>query len=203
MYNSWTNRTNIFFAHNMDTFVASLVSNGSSLVIPDPGELLAPIANSDHNITTSTPPEEVNGAIKVLEKVIIPILWGLIIIGGLLGNGLVVYVMLRYGERQTTNCYIVNLAFTDLAFVLICVPFTMLHYIYPRWIYGRFMCKFTLYMTYVSTRVSIHSYKCSYCQPVRAYWHLSSVRVSMTVCHRKVQLCHCSFVAILLVHGKL
>nr|AKQ63059.1 orphan G-protein coupled receptor 54 [Platynereis dumerilii] len=134
----------------MDTFVATMVSNGSGHVIPDPGELLpANLAVSDYNLTASPTPGAASGGIKYLEQVLVPILWGLIIIVGLLGNGLVVYVMLRYGERQTTNCYIVNLAFTDLAFVLVCVPFTMLHYIYPLWPLGQFMCKFTLYMTYV------------------------------------------------------
>ena len=84
------------------------------------------------------------------DTIIVPILWGLLMILGICGNGLVVYVMMRYAEKNTTNCYIINLAFTDLAFVIIVVPFTMVHYVIPEWIFGETMCKLHMYMIYVS-----------------------------------------------------
>lgn len=140
----------------MEDIVAGILSNLSRLagaegMLVESGEAVMPTGSpiSEGNGTRS-------GGLIVEDQVIVPLLWGTIILIGLLGNGLVVYVMLRYGERQTTNCYIVNLAFTDLAFVLIVVPFTMLHYVMHHWMYGVFMCKFALYMSYVSKTIVIH-----------------------------------------------
>lgn len=97
-----------------------------------------------HDVITrpsTSPPEDV---------ILVPLLWGLFIVIGLLGNGLVVYVMLRHGERNATNCFIVNLALTDLAFIVIVIPFTMIYYVMPSWIFGQVMCKFHMYIIYVS-----------------------------------------------------
>ena len=84
-----------------------------------------------------------------LEGIVVPVIWSILILIGSVGNGLVVYVLLRFGERSTTNYYIINLAVTDLAFLLICVPFTMMHYV-SHWSFGENMCKFVMYMIYVS-----------------------------------------------------
>ena len=84
------------------------------------------------------------------------VLFGLIIILGISGNSLVVHVMRKYAEKNATNCYIINLAFTDLIFVIIVVPFTMMHYVIPQWLFGELLCKLSQYMIYVSTLASIH-----------------------------------------------
>ena len=53
-----------------------------------------------------------------------------------------------------TNWYIINLALTDLLFIIIAVPSTMMHYVYPQWTFGVFICKFHMYMIYVSICVN-------------------------------------------------
>ena len=87
---------------------------------------------------------------RIDDLVVVPVAWGVLIITGVIGNGLVIYVMLRHGERKATNCYIVNLALTDLAFILIVVPFTMMHYVLPSWILGVALCRLHMYMIFVS-----------------------------------------------------
>ncbi|ELU15450.1 hypothetical protein CAPTEDRAFT_74266, partial [Capitella teleta] len=80
------------------------------------------------------------------DLIMVPCIWGAIFLAGIAGNLLVVYVMLRYGEVNTTNCYIINLAATDLVFIIVVIPFTMINYVVPSWILGRWMCKFHTYM---------------------------------------------------------
>ena len=89
---------------------------------------------------------------EVIDFVVVPAVWSLFIVTGVLGNGLVVYVMLRHGERKATNCYVVNLALTDLAFISLVAPFTMMHYVQlSSWVLGDVLCKLHMYMVYVST----------------------------------------------------
>lgn len=85
-----------------------------------------------------------------MDNVVVPVIWSILVLIGFLGNGLVVYVMLCYGELKATNRYITNLALTDLAFIIIVVPPTMMHYVLDTWIFGEVMCKFHMYMIYVS-----------------------------------------------------
>lgn len=92
--------------------------------------------------------------------VILSFVWIIIIISGAIGNGLVIYVMLRHGERSVTNVYIINLAFADLMFVIFVVPVTLIHNLVPSWVLGTVICKFSYYMIYVSINI-LYNY-CSY-----------------------------------------
>jgi hypothetical protein len=90
------------------------------------------------------------------ETVLVPVIWGILILIGGIGNGLVIYVIVFHGERRVTHCYIVNLAITDLAFLFFCVPFTMTFYALPQWIFGNLMCKFVMYIIYVSIQCNLY-----------------------------------------------
>lgn len=81
---------------------------------------------------------------------IVPIIWTILIIVGAVGNGLVLYIVFRYGERSVTNIYIINLALADLAFILIVVPITATSFAMPTWGFGDGMCKFFTFTIYVS-----------------------------------------------------
>lgn len=63
-----------------------------------------------------------------VEKIIshtVFVLFGIIFIVGLIGNLLVVVVVLFNPlMRSTTNYLIINLAISDLLFVIMCIPFT-------------------------------------------------------------------------------
>lgn len=60
---------------------------------------------------------------------------------GLLGNGLVIFVILRYAKMKTvTNMYILNLAIADSLFLL-GMPFLIVTTILRYWVFGMAMCK--------------------------------------------------------------
>ncbi|XP_078572403.1 G-protein coupled receptor 54-like [Branchiostoma floridae x Branchiostoma japonicum] len=80
---------------------------------------------------------------------------GVILLIGGIGNSLVIYIVARYSEMRTvTNYYIVNLAVTDLAFLVCCIPFTTINYLMYSWIFGKTMCTFVPYMMQVSVQAT-------------------------------------------------
>ena len=83
-------------------------------------------------------------------SVFVPLLWGIITVVGAFGNALVIYTLIRHGDKNATNYFVINLAISDFAFVVIVVPFTATLYAIPEWIFGDGMCKITMYMIYVS-----------------------------------------------------
>ncbi|XP_033752914.1 somatostatin receptor type 2-like [Pecten maximus] len=67
--------------------------------------------------------------------------YSLICFIGLIGNGLVIYVVLRFAKMKTvTNLYILNLAISD-AFFLMSLPFLITTSILHYWPFGAAMCK--------------------------------------------------------------
>ncbi|GAB6020789.1 hypothetical protein CHUAL_003449 [Chamberlinius hualienensis] len=116
------------------------------------------------------------------------IIYSIICFTGILGNGLVIYVVLRYSKMQTvTNMYIFNLALTDAIF-LSGLPFLIATIALEKWIFGRIMCK--LYMTSTSitqftgsiflTVMSADRYL-AVCHPIRAIKYRTPL-VSKIVC---------------------
>ncbi|KAK3090733.1 hypothetical protein FSP39_014152 [Pinctada imbricata] len=103
---------------------------------------------------------------------------------GFTGNGLVIYVILRYAKMKTvTNMYILNLAVSDFMF-LIDLPLVSVTSWLKYWVFGEAMCKinFILYSITIFTSVftlmtlSIDRYMAvchpltsqNYRQPIRA-----------------------------------
>ena len=73
---------------------------------------------------------------------IVPIIFGLIVFVGFIGNALVVIVVMANQQmRNTTNLLIINLAVADLLFIVFCVPFTASDYALPFWPFGNAWCK--------------------------------------------------------------
>ncbi|XP_076003102.1 galanin receptor type 1b [Genypterus blacodes] len=104
------------------------------------------------------------------EAVIVPVVFGLIFVVGMIGNTLVMVVIGKVrscgggggghvgGARRsgsTTNFFILNLSVADLTFLLSCVPFHATIYSLPEWVFGDFLCKFGHYFVMVSMLVSI------------------------------------------------
>ena len=94
---------------------------------------------------------------------LVPVIFGLITVCGVVGNSLVIYVICRHGSMKTvTNYYIINIAITDIAFLVCCAPFTASLYALPQWIFGRFLCKFVFYMMQVSSLTTANFSTLSY-----------------------------------------
>uniref|UniRef100_H2YES8 G-protein coupled receptors family 1 profile domain-containing protein n=1 Tax=Ciona savignyi TaxID=51511 RepID=H2YES8_CIOSA len=83
-----------------------------------------------------------------LAAIIVPIFFSLIFCVGLIGNSLVITVMMKMYRYQAqhglnnTNRFILNLAISDLFFLIFCVPFQATIYSLPSWPFGSFMCSF-------------------------------------------------------------
>ncbi|XP_015522125.1 allatostatin-A receptor isoform X1 [Neodiprion pinetum] len=91
-------------------------------------------------------------------SVVVPLLFGVIGIVGLLGNFLVVIVVAANpGMRSTTNLLIINLAIADLLFVIFCVPFTATDYVLPFWPFGNLWCKVVQYLIIVTACASVYT----------------------------------------------
>lgn len=81
-----------------------------------------------------------------------------IFLAGLVGNGLVVMVVAANPMmRSTTNILIINLAVSDLLFVIFCVPFTATDYVLNYWPFGDYWCRFVQYMIVVTCHASVYT----------------------------------------------
>nr|QVN25226.1 kisspeptin-type receptor 9 [Asterias rubens] len=90
-----------------------------------------------------------------VHAILVPIIFGIITVVGLIGNGCVVIVIARNRcMRTVTNFFIMNNAITDMVFVVICAPVTASQFILTDWIFGDFICKLVVFMQYVSVQAS-------------------------------------------------
>lgn len=96
-------------------------------------------------------------SISDYQKTLIPVVYFLIFILGFLGNMLAVCVLGQKSLRCTVaNMYLLNLALSDLVF-LIGLPFWAVHYLRDYdWPFGWFMCKFCGFLTSLNTYASIY-----------------------------------------------
>ncbi|XP_037535884.1 KISS1 receptor b [Nematolebias whitei] len=102
----------------------------------------------------SAAPEN-NGPPLLLDAWLVPSFFGLIMLVGLVGNSLVIHVVTKHQQMRTvTNFFIVNLATTDIVFLVCCVPFTATLYPLPSWIFGEFMCRLVSYLQQVTAQAT-------------------------------------------------
>ena len=97
-----------------------------------------------------------------LYEVMAPSLFGFVSVTGVAGNSLVVYVICtKHKLRSVTNMLLLNLAFADLLFVLICPPFTAYQNATFHWpfegVLGDVLCKLMHYLLNVTAYVTIYT----------------------------------------------
>lgn len=91
-------------------------------------------------------------------SIVVPILFGMVVIIGLIGNALVVVVVACNRQmRNTTNILIINLAMADLLFITFCVPFTATDYALAEWPFGNIWCKVVQYFLHVCAYASVYT----------------------------------------------
>lgn len=74
-------------------------------------------------------------------QVILILAYSTIILFGVIGNSLVIYVVYKFKNLRTvTNFFIVNLAVADLLVNTLCLPFTLVNTLYGEWKFGQVLC---------------------------------------------------------------
>ncbi|CAH2314946.1 cysteinyl leukotriene receptor 1 [Pelobates cultripes] len=75
---------------------------------------------------------------------------------GLIGNSFALFVLLKtYSQRTAFHIYMLNLAISDLLFILT-LPFRVIYYVNNgKWFFGDFMCRMCSYVFYVNLYCSI------------------------------------------------
>ena len=112
-------------------------------------------ANSDNEDDNAA---FIGGLIGILTTLVVPLVFGIIVFLGIIGNALVIVVVATNAQmRSTTNVLILNLALADLLFIVLCVPFTATDYALNSWPFGLIWCQCVQYLIYVTSYVSIYT----------------------------------------------
>ncbi|KAI5700314.1 hypothetical protein M8J77_000419 [Diaphorina citri] len=114
------------------------------------------------------------------ETYIVPVLFAIIFLVGVLGNGTLVLIFARHKNmRSVPNTYILSLALGDLLVIICGVPFTSTLYTLESWPYGPHICKLSEATRDISIGVSVFTLTalsaeryCAIVNPIRS--HISS-----------------------------
>jgi len=94
----------------------------------------------------------------VLNSIVVPVLFCLITVVGLTGNGLVIYVILTKPRMRTvTNLLLLNLAIADVCFVIVIPPFTAYMQATASWPFGDVSCRLLHYLVNVTAYVTVYT----------------------------------------------
>lgn len=91
-----------------------------------------------------------------VEAILVPILFAIIFLVGVIGNTALIYTVLRNKSmRNTPNIFVVSLSVGDLFLLLFSVPFASTYYTVTSWPFGNTVCKFNEFMQTLSLGVSV------------------------------------------------
>ena len=94
----------------------------------------------------------------ILFHIVVPVLFLLITLVGLIGNALVIYVIIsRHKMRTVTNLLLLNLAVADLSFVLVIPPFTAYQFAAQMFPFGAVPCKMMHFLVNVTAYVTVYT----------------------------------------------
>ncbi|XP_025836439.1 neuropeptide CCHamide-1 receptor [Agrilus planipennis] len=110
--------------------------------------------NSSTSINTSI--EEYIPYRERPETYFVPVLFFLIFVIGVLGNGTLVVIFMRHRNmRNIPNTYILSLALADLLVIVTSIPFTSIVYTLESWPWGELICKISETAKDISVGVSV------------------------------------------------
>ncbi|KAM6972439.1 neuropeptide Y receptor type 2 [Aplochiton taeniatus] len=88
-------------------------------------------------------------------QVILILAYSTIILFGVTGNSLVIYVVYKFKTLRTvTNFFIVNLAVADLLVNTLCLPYTLIYTLLGEWRFGQILCFMLPYAQGLAVHVS-------------------------------------------------
>ncbi|XP_060599056.1 RYamide receptor-like [Ruditapes philippinarum] len=114
------------------------------------------VLESEQNSTQAS-----NEAFQISEyvQVLIIVMYSIITIIAVGGNGIVCYLVYAYKRMHTVpNYFIVNLAVSDIIMAVFCIPFTFIaNLILNYWPFGETMCPIVLYIQVVAVFLSSYT----------------------------------------------
>lgn len=122
-------------------FVTGQLLNSTSKMLTTSECYETSIINVTELPPNTTNSSGVNGGFTQVLTIVCAVCYIIIMALGWLGNGLVIYVVLRYAKMKTvTNMYILNLAISDVLFI-VSLPFLTTTTLIRHWMFGFAMCK--------------------------------------------------------------
>ncbi|PSN48337.1 Neuropeptide CCHamide-1 receptor [Blattella germanica] len=116
------------------------------------------IVSNNSDLTNSTPKPSIDyvGYEYRPETYLVPVIFALIFVVGVIGNGTLVLIFIKHRNmRNVPNIYIFSLALGDLLVIVTCVPFTSTVYSVESWPYGELICKLSESVKDISIGVSV------------------------------------------------
>ena len=112
--------------------------------------------NNGSEATTVATTTTVTKRDVMLQQTLVPLVFGVIFLVGLLGNSTLVYSVLRHKKlHNAPNIFIVSLALGDLLLLLVSVPFSATVFTFASWPYGQAVCKLNEFLQTLSLGVSV------------------------------------------------
>ncbi|XP_069099147.1 neuropeptide Y receptor type 2 [Pleurodeles waltl] len=100
-------------------------------------------------------PELIDSTKLVGVQTVLIIAYSSIILLGVIGNSLVIYVVIKFKTMRTvTNFFIANLAVADLMVNTLCLPFTLVYTLLDEWKFGTVLCHLVNYAQGLAVHVS-------------------------------------------------
>ena len=92
----------------------------------------------------------------MIDRIVVPIVFGVIFVIGLVGNGLLIFTVLANKSMRTIpNIFLTSLAIGDFFLILVSVPFRAALYIFDEWWFGEAMCKISEFVITLSLGTSV------------------------------------------------
>ncbi|KAM9717593.1 LOW QUALITY PROTEIN: neuropeptide Y receptor type 2-like [Menidia menidia] len=122
-------------------------------------------------------------------QVVLILAYSTIIVLGVLGNSLVIYVIYRFKTLRTvTNFFIANLAVADLLVNTLCLPFTLVYTLQGEWKFGRGLCFLLPYAQGLAVHVSTVTLNVIALDRHRCIVHHLETRMRKDVCFGVIAL---------------
>lgn len=138
------------------------------LDIPDEGVLLEGLEDSTQLVGV---------------QVVLILAYSTIILFGVSGNSLVIYVVYKFRNLHTvTNFFIANLAVADLLVNALCLPFTLMATLSGEWKFGQVMCYLLPYAQGLAVHVSTITLSVIALDRYRSIIHHTETKMSKDVC---------------------
>ncbi|XP_075947614.1 neuropeptide Y receptor type 2 [Anarhichas minor] len=119
----------------------------------------------------------------VAVQVILILAYSTIILFGVIGNSLVIYVVFRFKTlRNVTNFFIVNLAVSDLLVNTLCLPFTLVYTLEVEWNLGQVLCFMLPFAQGIAVHVSTITMNIIALDRHRTIVYLMETKISKDMC---------------------